>query len=424
MEPTPLTPREDHHDERGSVMVIAALAITALLLFAALALDVGMAYSSRTQSQNADDSAALAAASKMIYQDPATSNAAVVRTDLAIAEAKKFAGDNGTVGTGSVQLRDPTDFAFGEWNTTTHTLDTSVGTADPDKVTGVQVNVAMDNSAGANKRSPTFLSQLLGISGFQVQNQATAYLGFQGSFGTNFNLPIAIDSCQLSGNNNGCGDDFCAKSQQPTSCTLFKPQSDSVGLICGDFQNTTNQDICWTAFSNTDPSINKSAIQSIVDAGQAPTGITAGTAVYLDNGDKTSSLSYLRDKMYGCGSFKTPAGVESYGEGYAADSWVVKLPVVQCQNTNHCAGGTPMTITGGVCFEIREIVNPAPGKGCNAPVNGGDKIIRGRALCPNSSNATVRQLYHDHCLPPASAPESGPGGCNFGLRAQIPVLVK
>ena len=34
-------------------MVIAALAMTALLLFAALAIDVGAVWSSRTQSQNA-----------------------------------------------------------------------------------------------------------------------------------------------------------------------------------------------------------------------------------------------------------------------------------------------------------------------------------------------------------------------------------
>ena len=52
----------------ASVMVIAALAMTALLLFAALAIDVGAVWSSRTQSQNAADSAALAAAATMIVQ--------------------------------------------------------------------------------------------------------------------------------------------------------------------------------------------------------------------------------------------------------------------------------------------------------------------------------------------------------------------
>src|SRR5262245_362902 len=48
--------------DRGSVMVIAALAMTALLLFAALTIDVGMIWASRTQSQNVNDSVALAAA--------------------------------------------------------------------------------------------------------------------------------------------------------------------------------------------------------------------------------------------------------------------------------------------------------------------------------------------------------------------------
>ena len=42
----------DRRGERGSVMVIAALAMTALLLFAALAIDVGVVWSSRTQGQS------------------------------------------------------------------------------------------------------------------------------------------------------------------------------------------------------------------------------------------------------------------------------------------------------------------------------------------------------------------------------------
>ena len=55
-------PRDDdrrNERDRGSVMVVAALALVALVLFAALAVDVGLAYSSRTQSQNAADSAAV-----------------------------------------------------------------------------------------------------------------------------------------------------------------------------------------------------------------------------------------------------------------------------------------------------------------------------------------------------------------------------
>ena len=71
-------------------MVIAALAMTALLLFAALAIDVGAIWSSRTQSQNADDAAALAAASKMI-QRSARSRRRSTSTARASRKARVYA---------------------------------------------------------------------------------------------------------------------------------------------------------------------------------------------------------------------------------------------------------------------------------------------------------------------------------------------
>src|SRR5215831_16755974 len=89
--------------ERGSVFIIAALAMTALLLFAALAIDVGFVWSSRTQSQNANDSAALAAASKMIKHTGVARD--TFDGTAAINEATTFANKNSTVGNPSVKVR-------------------------------------------------------------------------------------------------------------------------------------------------------------------------------------------------------------------------------------------------------------------------------------------------------------------------------
>jgi len=411
-------------------MVIAALAMTALLLFAALAIDVGVVWSSRTQSQNADDSAALAAAAAMITQTG--TNAAQADFTGARTAGKAFANKNATVGNPSVQVKD-SDFVFGDWSLESRTF-TPAAAEDPTKpeeITAVRVKVNMDDASGSNKRSPVFLSQLLGITGFTVRNTAIGYLGFQGKFAPSwFNLPIAVDSCELSDQNGNCGSDFCAKVESPTSCSLLAgdAQSDSVGLVCGVFQNTGDQNMCWTAFDGSSAAINKQKITDIVDNGNAG-DVNAGDDVYLDNGDKTSSLAYIRDKMYGCGSFKQPADGQGpnprYGGSYAADSWVVKLPVVECQDTTHCASGTAMEIKGGVCFEIREIVHPTPGKGCKAPSNGGDKIVKGRPLCPNSSNPTVRQLYDTYCRDKSpNAPPVEPGGCDYGPRANKVVLVQ
>ena len=78
------------------VMVIAALAMVALLLFGALAIDVGAVWSSRTQSQNAGDAAALAAAQEMIQQSGHESRHGRARR-ARDAEGISFAGANSTV---------------------------------------------------------------------------------------------------------------------------------------------------------------------------------------------------------------------------------------------------------------------------------------------------------------------------------------
>ena len=71
-----------------------------------------------------------------------------------------------------------------------------------------------------------------------------------------------------------------------------------------------------------------------------------------------------------------------------------------------------------------EIVEPSPGKSCNAPKNVGEKSIKGRALCPSSDRPEIRELYNKYCLPADGEPPSGPGGCDYGVRAQRVVLVK
>jgi Flp pilus assembly protein TadG len=414
---------DDRRNDKGSVMVVAALALVALVLFAALAVDVGFIWSSRTQSQNVSDSAAIAAAQTMIVPDPDTGPVAL-KFDKVAATNKgvQYAALNSTVANPSVVVQ-PTDFEFGNWNLATRTLEPGVET-NPDSMTAVRVDVRMDGTD--NNQSPGLLSRLLQKSdgsrpfaqGFQVENTAVAYLGFQGHFDPGyFDLPVAVDSCELT-SGGGCGTDFCTKVESPTACTLLSPQSDSVGLICGVMHDTGNQNMCWTAFSDK---TNNPLIKDVIDNGN-PGDVEAGDAVDIDNGTKTSSLDYLRDKMYGCGKFTTAAGEKLYGSTYAVDSWVVKLPVVECQDTRHCAGGPPAEITGGVCFEIREIVEPSPGKACNAPTSGGDKIIKGRALCPNSTNPTIQALYKAHCETPLGG-SVDPGGCGFGLRANRVVLV-
>jgi len=57
--------------ERGSVAIVVALAMTVLLGFAALVVDVGLNWAARTSAQAAADSAALAGASRLLVDGPA-----------------------------------------------------------------------------------------------------------------------------------------------------------------------------------------------------------------------------------------------------------------------------------------------------------------------------------------------------------------
>lgn len=456
-----LDPRgSERRSDRGSVMVVAALAMVALLLFAALAIDVGFAWSSRTQSQNVNDSAALAAAGKM-YQQIGT-NAATVELDAAMTEGVSFAAKNSTVANPSAVVRHgekPTgDFEFGFWDLATRTLDTSVDKTDPDEVTGVRVDVIMDGAADTNKRSPTFLSQLLGRSGFDVKNTAVGYLGFEGGFDPGeFDLPLGIDNCKISahsGSDPGCDDprcgcNFCETvATPPNACPLIWPQGEDP-VTCLELSSTPDQNACWTVFDGDHPSVNNPDLEDVVDAGNSG-GVTAGDEVYLDNGDKTSTQKYIRNLFYGCnsqggdcctdtdaagvciartgtpgGPGQAPKGMNRYkpdpvsGPGTlypGIDSWVVKLPVFKCEPGTNCAGGGPIEIIGGVCFEIREILDPS------GDYHHPDREFRGRFLCGDSDDLQERELFDQYCRDTATG--STPGGCNTGFRAQRPVLVE
>jgi Putative Flp pilus-assembly TadE/G-like len=429
---------DDRRNDRGSVMVVAALAMVALVLFAALAIDVGFIWSSRTQSQNVSDSAAIAAAQTMIVPDPATGPMALKFDEVgATNKGIEYAGLNSTVANPSAVVQ-PTDFEFGFWNLDTRTLEPGDPT-NPDSMTAVRVDMRMDGTD--NKRSPGLLSRLLKASdgsrpfmqGFEVNNTAVAYLGYAGHFDPDFfDLPIALDSCELT-SNGGCGSDFCERAQAASTCPLVRTQANTNGIFCGEFSATVEQNMCWVNFSDSDKSLAPKELDDIIDDGH-PEEVDVGDKTYVDNGDKTDVVDYLRDAFYGCkdgGGPGTPPdarGTDEYGSGFI-DSWVVKLPVIECQDETQCAGGDPAAIVGGVCFEIREIIAPAPGPGVNCkfghtPPSGKSRLIKGRPLCPNSTDPKVQELYEEHCMlePPDGSVE--PGGCGFGFRANRVVLVE
>lgn len=386
-------------------MVLVALGAGALLLFAALAVDVGFIWASRTQSQNVSDAAAMAAAARMVGN-----NGTVITAGQGRAAAAAYASNNATVANASVAINQANDVTFGTWNFDSGTLDPPSDPTDPAQITGARVTVRQDGQN--NVRSPALLSGLGGFDGFDVVSTSVAYLGFEGGWDPRgFDLPVAIDSCFIGAGSDGCeGLNFCSNSGSPSGpppgggCAL--KSGGPATFSCLRFNPTVAQDACYTGFDGEDQnSTNTSNLRSLVGSGN-PEGIEAGDQVFLDNGNHTSVLRRIEDRMAGTGPFSSdgPAGADRYPPfNGKADSWVVKLPVVECQRTARCATGQTFEIVGGACFEIREVL-PTP-----------EHEIRGRFLCPG--DALFSQCNN--------SPGSGPGACgDFGFRADRPVLVQ
>ena len=137
--------------EQGMVMVIAGIAAAALILFAALALDVGFVWSARTQGQNVSDAAALAAVVSMISADGLSVTPGAALAAVADLRAEQLDGRERRDRPPAARRR-----ARLLQNFDTETFVPLAGTATPDTVTAVRVTVRQDGNQ--NDRSPTMRS--------------------------------------------------------------------------------------------------------------------------------------------------------------------------------------------------------------------------------------------------------------------------
>ncbi|MDX1647883.1 MAG: pilus assembly protein TadG-related protein [Longimicrobiales bacterium] len=135
-------------DERGSVMVLIALSMTALIGMLALGIDLGALFNARSEAQRAADAAALAGASAFLeYQEDQARRVAVER-------ATEYATDN--------EIRN-----------------------DQIRPEEVQVWVNLDSStvrASIRRQGvPTWFASLLGFDSVDVAAEATAWAGASGA---------------------------------------------------------------------------------------------------------------------------------------------------------------------------------------------------------------------------------------------------
>jgi Flp pilus assembly protein TadG len=389
--------RKTERRRRGVTMVTVVLGLGALIGATALAIDVGAMWLAKTQLQNAADASALAAAANMIDLTGPS-----VTIPGAQSVAQQVGQANEAISADQVDVL-TADVTFGNWDLDTRTFDTSVDLTDPVQVTAADVVTRM--STAANGPLPAFMSRILGFQDYDVVADATAYLGWAGRVAPpELVLPIAIDCCKLKGES--CNGEYCPyiQANMPNPGPLDDPQDPDTGDVSVlEFGNTGDQNACWTQFSHH-PSVNTNDITGIIQDG-TQFDVAAGEKYYVDNGTKTPVIDDIYDGFHGEGfASGKPRGQDYYPPIHdppVSDSWVTTLPVIECQDGIHCASGTEMEIKGFVCFEVREVVVTP------------DKIIRGTFMCPSHPR-------WDDC----DAGPTGSGGLNFGIRADIPVLVR
>ena len=96
-----------HREERGITLPLTALSIVVLFAMAALAIDLGVAYTARTSAQHAADSAALAGVSTFVFNTSAPQPATAQQAAIAMAAQNKILGRAVAITAANVVVQNP-----------------------------------------------------------------------------------------------------------------------------------------------------------------------------------------------------------------------------------------------------------------------------------------------------------------------------
>ena len=375
--------------EEGSALLFVTIALLVLLAFAAWATETSRVWQAKTQLQAAADASSLAGVGSLL-----TNNFTTVDEAAARAAATSYGPQHKALDAPVTIAM--ADVDVGSWDLGSRSFTPLNGVSDPTQVRAVRVRTRRDDSV--NGPVQTILGKAVGVDSIPVNTEAVALWGYAGIGGPGVaDLPITIDCCAISGDDPGsaCRQHYCdtVQSDIPNPC----PLSGGGTATCLEFYATPEQNACWTVFDTDGAAVSTSDLRDIIEAGNQHD--IGAEPIYLDNGTKTPAIRDIRDRFLGLGNFAPdPAGTDTDGDG-VIDSWVVVLPVVECQNPgDHCASGDPSEIKGFICFDIHEVI-PTP-----------DGLIKGDFLCPTDPRCDNAGL--------------GPGGDIPGtISSAYPVIV-
>ncbi len=399
--------------QRGSVYVYLFFALAALMGIGAWATETSRVWRVKNQLQAVADSAALAAVGGLFGSDFTTISAGAAQ-----AAARDLADEHQILST-TINLNNA-DIQVGSWDMSTNTFTPIPGGTDPDEVRAVRVVARRDSKA--NGEVPTIFAGVFAatiydgatdsggaaidpasVATIAVNSDAIAYWGYAGSADTGVvDLPIAVDCCAVSGDSGGslCQANYCDEiaANPPNPCPLTTGPT----ATCLDFTSDPTQNACWTAFDGSDPTVDDITLIAQVNAGNTQ---SIGGPIYVGRSSRAPVVEEIKDRFEGRPPYTSPAGTDTSGDGNV-DSWVVRLPIIECQNPGlSCNTPNPQTVSGFACFEVQEVLEAgALGVGSLAS-------IRGRFLCSSDPRCVRDGL--------------GPGGVIVGaLSSQSPVIVE
>jgi Flp pilus assembly protein TadG len=171
-----LTPTADR-SRRGVVLVVAAFCLVACLTFVAFSVDLGMISLTKTQMQNAVDSAALAGA--MEITNALTTAGTDVTNVFEYAKAQAQLKAEEVAELNDVYVDPGSDVTFGRrfFNTSTNDYDTDWNPAS-NQVNVIKVTARRDNESASapDAKVPSLFSKVFGNTGTSLEVEAIAYV--------------------------------------------------------------------------------------------------------------------------------------------------------------------------------------------------------------------------------------------------------
>jgi len=414
-------------NEDGAVAIVVALVIFLLLGFAALSLDIGHLCVVQGELKNAADAGALAGA-RFLYNDEGTLvNVGANQIAIDAATANKSENESVEVNAGEVQ-RGHWSFGLGDlargfypnssiepvdlWDVSTEQLDANLNFINAIRVVTRRESFPIIS----------FFARIFGHESFQCSSAATGYIGFAGSLEPGeADQPIAVceESIEI-------GDEF--------SCNIGR-------MLNSGGSDVTHNTAGWTNFTQPCSTASASEMQDLVCGDGNPDEVEYGEYMGATGGTQQVTFNALRDcwiiganDTNGDGFRETP--IDTDGNGIPDQPWELRLPVISCpgNNVENCA-----LMTGVVNLEVvwmTEAGTPdwddVPWEMAGWSSSTADGQVRWAEFVDyfNLKNAdgedapyAFKSIYY---LPVCTyhKPTGITGGENYGVLAEIPVLVK